>query len=116
MRIFASRSAKKHIKSALNDNDYFNDLEQRDSYIRSITEGMESPFGAVLLNALDVIESTATENLIARSNEADSRAEIKLARFVRATLMSYVSEQEALSNAINQYNEMEKGEFDDNQL
>jgi len=113
MRIFPERNAGRHIKSALADNEYMADMEKRGDYIKSITIGMQSPFGAVLLNALDTIENAATENLINRKHEDQSRAEVKLTRFIRATLMSYVNEQEVLDNAIRQYNEMENGEYDD---
>jgi len=112
MKIFPSRRTQ-HIKAALTDNEYFNDLEKREAYIKGITEAIESPFGAVLLNALGNMEAAAIENLVNKKNESDSRAEIKLARLTRATLMSYVSEEETLAEAINQYNEMENGEYDD---
>jgi len=110
MRVFPSRKAGRHIKESLSDNDYYNDIEKRIEYVKSITQGMESMFGVVMLKALETMEMNATENLIAKRNESDSRAEIKLARFVKATLLGYVSEQESLENAIKQYQEMENGE------
>jgi len=113
MNIPISRRLKRHIKAVTDDSDYAADLEARQAYLRNITECIESPFGVILIKALEDIESSALAVLY----ESDAsmitnraKAEIKVAKYLKATIMGYVMEQANLDNAIKQYIEMEQGE------
>jgi len=107
------RRLKKHLKVVTSDNEYLNDLQKRDAYLTSIKDCMESPFGVILINALEAIEGSALESLYQTNSDKEtmqSKAEIKTARLLKATLMGYVYEQEVFKNALKQYAEMEQGE------
>jgi hypothetical protein len=113
MKILPSRNLKKQMKMVTDDNEYVNDLKKRGQYLRGIQESMESPFGVILINALESVESNALENLYLAGNDMVARqakAEIKIARYMKSTLMGYVVEQGSFETAIQQYSEMEQGE------
>ena len=108
-----SRRLQKHIKAVTSENEYFADMEKRDAYLRGITECLESPFGVVLIKALEDIESNAYKKLYTarfKGSIAQAKAEIKTASYVKNVLMGYVYEKEAFENAMRQYQEMEQGE------
>lgn len=113
MRLLPSRTLKKHLKAVTNDNDYLKDMEKRREYLKSIVSAMESPFGVILVNALESIEGDALENLYVAGNAMVARqakAEIKISRYLKAVLMGYVHEKEAFDAAMKTYADMEQGE------
>jgi len=112
MRVPPSRRLHKNLIAVTSDNDYIDDLEKRASYLTGITEAMESPFGVILIRALENLEATALEDLyksMTKLGTNQAKAEVKTARYIKAVLMGYVYEKEAFNNSLNQYIEMEQG-------
>jgi len=110
-----SRRLKKHLAVVTDDNEYTKDMQKRVAYLDTITECMESPFGVILIQALENIEGSGLEALysaMTKDGARTAKAEIKIARYLKAVLMGYVYEKQAFENAISQYIEMEQGASD----
>jgi len=110
--ILPSSRLRKHIRAVTSDNEYLRDLEKREAYLNGIIQSIESPFGVILIKALEDIEANAYKKLYTARMKgaiAQAKAEIKTASYIKNILMGYIHEKEAFNNAIEQYKEMEEG-------
>jgi len=107
------RRVKKNVKAAFEDNDYIDDMQKRGSYLDNITDAINSPFGVLLIKALDDIEAQAFNTLYKTSFKhrvAQAKAEIRVASYMKGVIAGYTAENESFKQAVKTFNEMEYGE------
>jgi len=107
---------KREIKSVFDDNEYLNDLQKRQGYLRNIKECIDSPFGVILIQALEQIERDGYATLYKTwlpHKSRQAKANIKAASLLKNTIMGYSAEKEAFDLAVRQYQEMELGEYNE---
>ncbi|RME11488.1 MAG: hypothetical protein D6816_02035 [Bacteroidetes bacterium] len=104
------------MKVVTEDNEYLKSLEQRKTYTDSFEQAINSPFGEVLLQAIDNLEKDALERLTKvwrKSSLAQARADVKAARYIKSVLQSMLAEKKSLENEIKSYNDMEEHIYED---
>jgi len=113
---YPSRSLQKKFKSATGESSFFLGLEENKELLESIVVGMNSPFGAALISSLETIETAGFASLLDNTNSvaklAQSRAEIKVARYMKGILLAYVQELDTLTNSIKQLHQEEETIYD----
>jgi len=102
MKIPVSRRLQK-MQKIVTENDYLNNLEERQAYLNSLAMAARSGFGTVLLEGLETLERLATEKLIKTNNAktvAQCKAEIKTARFIKNMISAIFQEKNSIDTAI----------------
>jgi len=107
------RSLKRNVKAVFDDNEYINDMQRRKAYLDEMKAAINSPFGVMLLKALDDVEATAFNTLYKSSFKhrvAQAKAEIKVASYLKGVIKGYASEAAAFEDAVARFQDMEYGE------
>jgi len=112
-----SKILRKSLKAALGERAYFMQLEGSKERLESVTHCMGTPFGAALIEALEAIEVNAYAQLAEASifnfpKVIQAKAELKLARYVKAKLMTYVADLDSINEQLRSLYEVEEENLD----
>lgn len=111
-----SRKLRKEFKGAMGEASFFLGLQRREGLLQALNEAINGPFGAALILALENIEGAAFGRLLDTSQNgaslAQARAEIKVAQYMKASLLAHVQELESLKEMISEMNN-EEDSYDD---
>ena len=110
MRKPVSKRIQSLAKAITGENKYFDNLLEKQAYLQSIKQAMNSPFGEELMKALDTVESAAFETLYNSNFKhkiAQAKAEIKIARYLKSILSSFIVEEKQVTDTINHFREEE---------
>lgn len=118
--ISPKRSLRRYLATAMGERSYILRVEKRKERLESLVECMESPFGAALIEALEDIESAAYGTLATTPvwnwpKLVQAKAEIKIAKYIKAKLMVYVSDLDSINKQLELFNaeESDLEEVDD---
>lgn len=112
MRSLPSAQLRKFKKTILDENDYLENLNLRAQYLESFSEAINSPFGKVLITALDNLERSAYLKLgktMRWRTILQARAEIAVAQYLKTMFIGMLNEKASVDAEIQQY----QGELDE---
>jgi hypothetical protein len=103
-----SRALRKVGKEMVGDADYLTGVQKNLKIANNVRDGMDSHFGAAVIAALENLERAAyatmanTNPYFRKGKIAQAQAELKTAKYLKAILISYVSNIDTLEEQIQE--------------